>query len=70
MRAVEFTATVTDSFIPIPSGVSELKSGQSVKIIAMIETPAEDETRRYIDNILAGIADAKKGNGKKVRSIV
>ena len=45
MRAVEFTTTVADSFIPIPKSISELKNGQSVKIIAMIQTPTEDEAK-------------------------
>lgn len=70
MRAVEFTTTVSDSFIPIPKSISELKNGQSVKIIAMIQTPTEDEAKYHIDAVLAGIDDANNKKGKKLRSIV
>lgn len=70
MRAVEFTATVADNFIPIPKSISELKNGQSVKIIAIIQTPEEDEAKYHIDAILAGIDDAKNKKGKKLRSII
>lgn len=69
MRAIEFTTTVSDNFIIIPEFISELKNGQNVKIIAMIETPAEDEAKYHIDSILTGIEEAKNKIGAKVRSI-
>ncbi len=69
MRAVEFSSTIQERLIPIPKDISELKNGQKIKVIAIIETPAEDEAKKHIDAILCGIEEAKCGRGKKVRSI-